>query len=334
MPSSDVGASVGIVAIGRNEGDRLHRCIDSAIARSGKVVYVDSGSTDDSVEMARLRGAVVVSLDMSAPFTAARARNAGYERLMELDPDLEFVQFVDGDCEIDGSWIDTALSVMRERSDVVVVCGRRRERVLTRSVYDRLMDMEWNTPIGYADSCGGDSLIRRSAFESVGGFDERLIAGEEPELCLRLRREGGRIFRVGAEMTLHEANLMRFSQWWQRSIRAGYAYALGASMHGNSPERHCVSDVRRIWFWGALLPALSVASTVPTRGASLLALCAYPLLSLIIARRRLRSFGDSARDALLYGSFCMLGKFAQLLGLIRFHRDRLQGRRGALIEYK
>ena len=96
---------VGLVAIGRNEGQRLRQCLVSATDKVARVVYVDSGSTDGSLELARSLGADTVELDLSIPFTAARARNEGFARLLGLAPAVEFVQFVDGDCELVDRWL-------------------------------------------------------------------------------------------------------------------------------------------------------------------------------------------------------------------------------------
>src|SRR5215475_7559873 len=86
-PSRSI-APFGVVAIGRNEGDRLVRCLRS-LTKASKIIYVDSGSSDNSVREARSLGADVVELDPTTPFTAARARNAGFERLRQLAPDLQ-----------------------------------------------------------------------------------------------------------------------------------------------------------------------------------------------------------------------------------------------------
>ena len=48
---------LGIVIIGRNEGDRLIRCIAS-VGDEALVIYVDSGSTDESVAAARSRSSL------------------------------------------------------------------------------------------------------------------------------------------------------------------------------------------------------------------------------------------------------------------------------------
>src|SRR2546428_105430 len=176
---------VGVIAIGRNEGERLRRCLASVVGRGLLVVYVDSNSTDGSTELARSTGADVVDLDMSLPFSAARARNAGFERMMRTAPAVKYVQFVDGDCEVAEGWIDRAKRELENRPEVAVVCGRRRERFPEASIYNRLADLEWDTPVGEAESCGGDAMMRVGAFRAAGGVDPDVAAAEEPGLCPR-----------------------------------------------------------------------------------------------------------------------------------------------------
>ena len=277
-------ATIGAVVIGRNEGDRLVRCLASLAGATGHVVYVDSGSTDGSVAAAQAAGAEVVTLDPDRPFTAARARNAGFARLMDRAAAPDFVQFVDGDCEIRDGWIETAAAFLQGTPEAAVACGRRRERFPEASVYNRLIDTEWDTPVGPARACGGDALMRTEALRAVGGFDPRLIAGEEPELCVRLRRAGWTVWRLDAEMTWHDAAITRLGQWWKRTRRAGHAYAEGAALHGGPPERHGVTETRRAVLWGAALPAAALAGTAVTPWALLL-LLAYPAQVLRLRRR-------------------------------------------------
>ncbi|MGH7999144.1 MAG: glycosyltransferase family 2 protein [Brasilonema sp.] len=326
--------SVGVIVIGRNEGERLHQCLLSVIGEEKTVVYVDSGSTDGSVELARSLDVHVVELDLSIGFTAARARNAGFEYLVRVKPEVEFVQFVDGDCLVIEGWLERAVCELIAQPDIVVVCGRRREEFPTNSIYNRLCDVEWNTPIGEVKACGGDSMMRVSALKKVGGFNPTLIAGEEPELCVRLRQNGGKILRIDAEMTLHDAQILRFEQWWKRSIRSGHAYAEGAWLHGRSPERLWVKDNLRSWFWALLLPLLTVASLLPTRGLSiLLLLLAYTLLTYRVYRlTQLKGF--KKKDAIFYALFCLLEKYPKLLGQIQFYVFRLFKRQRTLVEYK
>ena len=314
---------VGAVAIGRNEGARLVRCLDSLGPQVGRVVYVDSGSTDGSVEAACRRGAEVVALDTTRPFTAARARNAGAARLAE-DGLPEFIQFVDGDCELRAGWIATARAALAADPGLAVVCGRRRERHPDASIYNRLADLEWDTPVGPAKSCGGDALMRAAAFARVGGFDPSLIAGEEPELCVRLRQAGWRIERLDAEMTWHDMDMHRFSQWWRRARRGGHAFAEGAWLHGGPPERHSVRETRRILLWGAGLPAVILLAALAAGPWALLAFLVYPAQ---MARLTLR-------EGWPRGVFLVLGYFAEARGALGFHLGRLAGRRAGLIEYR
>lgn len=323
---------LGIVAIGRNEGDRLQQCLRSVIGQVERAVYVDSGSTDSSVELARSLGVDVVELDLSIPFTAARARNAGLTRLLEIAPDLEYVQFVDGDCEVVRGWLEQAQQVLNTHPDVVVVCGRRRERYPEASIYNRLCDLEWDTPVGEAKACGGDAMMRIPALQAVGGYNPNLIAGEEPELCVRLRQNGGRILRIDAEMTLHDAQMMHFGQWWKRSVRAGYAFTEGAWLHGAPPECHWVKESRSIRLWGLIIPTVLLATSVPTHGFSLLLMAGYPLLAYRAYLFACKS-GRTRVEALLFGLSCTLAKFPQAQGLTRFYWGKLFKQPSRLIEY-
>lgn len=297
------------------------------------LVYVDSGSTDGSVALATSRGAEVVELDMSRPFSAARARNEGFARLREIAPAVEYVQFVDGDCAVAAGWLNVAKAFLDEHQAYAVVCGRRRERFPEASVYDRLCDMEWDTPVGDARACGGDAMMRVAALAAVGGYDAAVIAGEEPELCVRLRQAGWKIHRLKGEMTLHDAAMTRFGQWWRRSVRGGYAYALGASMHGKPPERHWVRETRSINIWGICLPLLILALAWPTNGLSLVLAAGYFVLGFRVYRH-MRGRGFSAGDSRLYAFFCVLAKFPQAQGQLRFWWGGLTARPSGIIEYK
>ena len=260
-------ARLGIVVIGRNEGERLYRCLNAIIGRCPAVVYVDSGSTDGSVTLARSLGVEVVELDRSAPFSAARARNAGFERLRRLAPYGLFVQFVDGDCELDEAWLERGVRELESRDDLAVVCGRRRERFPDRSIYNRLADLEWDTPVGEAEACGGDAMMRVDAFEAVSGFDPTVTAGEEPELCGRLRRTGRVVLRVDAEMSRHDLGVTSFGPWWRRQIRSGYgSLDITRRGRGAGPFARQVRSVR-IWTvgWLAATVVLGIAAASPQR---------------------------------------------------------------------
>jgi GT2 family glycosyltransferase len=325
-PSSEVG----VIAIGRNEGSRLMACLRSVINQAALVVYVDSGSTDNSVDSAALVGAEVVALDLSTPFTAARARNEGFRRLRKLAPHLRHVQFVDGDCEMNSSWVAAASAFLESNPNVAVVCGRRRERFPERSIYNKLCDAEWNTPVGRATACGGDAMVRTDAFDRVGGYRANLIAGEEPELCLRLRACGWQVWRIDQEMTLHDANITFFSQWWRRMVRSGYAFAQVSYLHGKNDENFWVWESRRAWLWGFWIPFVSALLVLGCGPWGLMLLTIYPLQY----ARRLTRVSGSLRDRLRLAWFELIGRFPEAYGQLRFMRDRFLRRTAQIIEYK
>jgi GT2 family glycosyltransferase len=301
------------VVIGRNEGDRLVRCLASLQGRAGPVVYVDSGSTDGSVAAAQAAGAQVVELDMNRPFTAARARNAGLDRLGPAQAG-RFVQVIDGDCALCDGWIEQAEAFLQAHPDVAMVAGRLRERFPDATVWNRLADAEWDTPVGEVAALGGIAVLRHDAVAAVGGYRASLLAGEEPELCLRLRRAGWKIWRLEADMALHDIAMTRFGQWWRRARRHGHAVAEGMALHGDGPERYCRAEVRRALIWGLGVPLGAICAAVLSPWAFLL-LLAWPAQVL-----RLRARGESWTQAF----FLVLSKLPEAQGILSYHLNRLR----------
>ena len=332
---------ISIVVIGRNEGERLLRCLQSALRDTQRIIYVDSNSTDDSVESALALGVDVVKLDASKPFSAARGRNTGFERMVELYPDTEFLQFVDGDCELAIGWLGQALEKIELDSGIAVVCGRRKERDPGRNAYHQLIDLEWDTACGEVAACGGDAMVRRSAFERVGGLDAPIIAGEEPEFCARLRQAGFTIHRIDHDMTIHDINMGRFSQWWRRSLRSGFGAADVAHRLRGVGDVYFAHQLRSAWLWGGVFPLASVvmAAALLPLGIrwALMPLAGCLLLYLIQMLRIAR--GLSARGVVfpknLSGAWLLLAaKPAQVVGQLQFlFSSRHRATRSA-IEYK
>lgn len=325
---SSIENSVGVVVIGRNEGERLLACLNSAIQETKKIVYVDSGSTDGSVSLALKLGVFVVELDLSIPFTAARARNEGWRKLLELNADVEYIHFIDGDCEFVKGWVQKAYAFMKGNEKYAIVCGQRKERYPKTSIYNALCDIEWNTPVGDANACGGDALIRVSALQDVGGYSSEFIAGEEPEMCFRMRKKGWKIHRLKGVMTLHDAAITKFSQWWKRTKRCGFAYTLGFDRHGQSPEAYKKAEVLRAILWGGLVPfgILILAIIYP---ACTLLLLIYPVQYI-----RLVSKSSLISHKYAWSLFNLVGKFPELLGIMEFYWKKLFNKKMEIIEYK
>jgi len=333
------GARVGIVVIGRNEGERFRACLDSLPAGL-PVVYVDSGSTDGSVALAQSRGVHVVELPVTPGFTAARARNAGFDLLLRDYGDIEFVQMIDGDCTVDHGWLDAAVPFLAEDERLAVVFGRRRERFPHNSLYNAQCDQEWDVPVGEVRSCGGDALMRVAALREVDGYTADLIAGEEPDLCLRLRARGWHIRRINAEMTLHDANILRFGIWWKRAKRAGHAYAEHVWRHGRSADPDWIRALASMLVWAVLLPGLAVFALVVGLAWSM---CWFVVPAMIIALAAVQ-YGRLVRQGLSKGHvsryargnarLLLIAKFAHLAGMLAFLANHARRKRHTLIEYK
>lgn len=318
---------LGFVAIGRNEGARLKSCLNS-LPDGAPVVYVDSGSTDGSAEWARRQGALVVELDTSTPFSAARARNEGFACLAAEHPDVALVHFIDGDCELLPDWVGKALARLDAEPKLAVVAGRRVERYPEASWYNTLCAIEWDTPVGEAAAVGGDAIYRASAFREVGGFDPAMMAGEEPELCFRLRATGYAVERIDADMTLHDAAITSFAAWWKRAVRSGYAYTLGAMKHGRAGYN--LREVARAALWGGALPAAAILLLLVGWGWATLAIIALYAVKWLRIRRRFR--GRIRRPG-RYAVFMMMTNIAEVFGIIRALVEMVRGER-RILEYK
>ncbi|MCD4664943.1 MAG: glycosyltransferase [Bacteroidales bacterium] len=323
---------VGAVVIGRNEGERLERCLHGILKQIDKIVYVDSGSVDNSVAFAESSGVEVVQLDTTIPFSAGRARNDGFRCLVKKHEQLQYVQFVDGDCKLCEGWLDIGVKFLEKNSSCAVVAGRRNEKFPEESVYNLLCDIEWNTPIGDAEACGGDFMIRKEAFLQVNGFNPTVVAGEEPDMCYRLRKKNWSIFRLDQPMTLHDAAITRFSQWWKRAVRSGHAYAQGYALHAQDGQRYCFKDSVKIWFWATIFPASVLILTLSVNSVFLLFITAYLVQFVKIALRMYKRLGN-AKYSIIYSIFTIIGRWPQLIGQLLFVKRKLMRENISIIEY-
>ena len=336
MPADQRSARVGVVVIGRNEGERLVAALRSARLHDGPVIYVDSGSVDASVASARDQVTEVVELDPAYPFSAARARNEGFAALRRLVPSVEFVQFLDGDCTLAPSWIERAVDAMDADLRRAVVIGHLEERSASSSIYNRLCALEWRSAAGDITTfgaLGGIMFVRASVFAALGGFNNQVIAGEDSEFGVRIGAAGHKVTKLDAPMATHDADIQRFGQWWRRAIRSGHAIGQRSYLNGAGAARDCMRERRSTLIWGLLLPTAMLILALPTRGFTVLLLAiGYGMLALRVFRYR-RGRGDSAAEARLYAGFNVVGKLAEGVGLLRFFWNRALGR-FRIIEYK
>jgi glycosyltransferase involved in cell wall biosynthesis len=328
--------ALSIVIIGRNEGERLTRCLQSVGLMRGvegraELIYVDSASTDESPEAAGNFGAQVIVLHGGLQ-TAARARNTGWERAS-----APYVLFLDGDTILNPHFIQTALKVLESDLSIAAVWGHRRELYPERSIYNRVLDLDWIYPAGNTDFCGGDVLMRRSVLVEVEGYDSDLPAGEEPELCRRLRARSYRIVHIDAPMTRHDLNMTRFSQYWRRAMRAGYAYAEVSNRFVGTADPMWSEESRRnlrsggFWIAWLVVSLILLALRSPWILPWFALLIALPARSAWKARSRAR--GQKSL-LLLYGIHSQLQQIPILVGQLRYFRDRHSGKQRTQIQYK
>ena len=323
---------LSVVIIGRNEGERLERCILSAQAIAGwkamELLYVDSGSTDGSWERAAQLGAVVLPMPPGA-FTAARARNMGWRQARG-----EYVLFLDGDTILNDAFPLKALEELGRNPQNAAAWGHRREITPWRSIYVRIFDMDWIMAPGETPYFGGDVLVRRAALEAVNGFDEKLIAGEEPEMCRRMRTLGWHIQHIDVPMTLHDLAITRFSQYWRRLQRAGFAFAAVSERFKRTSEPFWSDEVRKnLWlglFW-LLSPVVALGLSVALGSLWPAALWLLMLIAFCVRTAWLYRWKPvPVANLALYSVHSHLQQIPILIGQFQFWRNRDK----ALIEYK
>ncbi len=299
------------------------------------IIYVDSGSIDDSVRMAHGLGVTVVELDTSKPFSAARARNEGFASLISDYPGLRFVQFLDGDCTLARGWIESAENSLKEESERAAVIGHLHEIDADASPYNRLCALEWKSEAGDLTdygNFGGISMISTRVFQQLGGFNPIVIAGEDSEFATRIRIAGFKVTKIDCPMASHDAGMTSFLQWFKRSIRAGHAIGQRADIAESSNVKDCVRERRSTLFWGVGIPILILLLAAPSSGWSFILLIGYAVLGFRVYRYR-RTLGDEITDALLYAKYLVIAKFANGIGLCKYYINKSLNR-FEIIEYK
>ena len=320
-------ADLGVVVIGRNEGARLRRSLESVYDQGCPVIYVDSQSSDQSLATAAELGIPCLSLDPARPMNAARARNEGFAWLTARQPGLSLVQFVDGDTVIEAGWLADARRSLLASPSVGVVSGHLLEREPDRSIFHTLANLEWRKAPGPTPSTGGIFMTRVDAFRKVGGFDGNFPAGEEADLCMRVRNDGFFVVHLDRRMGTHDMGDIGFRSWWLRSVRTGTCYGQGARAGRYRRE------ARSALAWGLALPALVLFAAVATHGWGLLLVLAVPVqMARVFQSARAR--GWTGAESKAYGVFTVLAKIPESVGLIRHRVDRWRGSAPRLIHYR
>jgi glycosyltransferase involved in cell wall biosynthesis len=334
--SDPLCSTLSVVVIGRNEGERLRSCLASVNAMhrdewSVELIYVDSGSSDQSIHTAQEMGAHVIALKPEHP-TAALGRNAGWSAASG-----EIVLFLDGDTLLQPRFVHGSLNEFTD-PNVAVVWGHRRELHPERSLYNRVLDLDWIYAPGLTPFCGGDALFRRNVLAETGGFDETLIAGEEPELCRRILALGSTILHVDRPMTGHDLAITRFNQYWKRAARAGHAFAEVSARFASTDQPFWSAEVlrnrnRAVMLMGFALLVVFLALSLRSVWPLITGIALFAILVIRTAWKA-RWKSKSRVTLLLYGIHSHLQQIPIFWGQLSFRLNRRRGQQAALVEYK
>lgn len=328
---------IDCVLIGVNCAKTLGRCIESILASDYPqerlhICYVDGGSSDDSIATARrYAGVSVVALNPEFP-TPGLQRNHGWK-----SGNAPFVQFLDSDTILDPRWLRKAIDAMQE-SSTGAVNGFRREMHPESTVYNWIGDIEWNGRPGESDCFGGDVLVRRSALDATGGYDETLVGGEDPELSRRIIRAGWRIYRLDALMTRHDLAMTTVNQYLRRAFRSGYGFAAVRSREAKAGSSFWGYDARKITIKaGGFLFLLALGLTLMTASYAMILNLAGMLFSaaglamlfsprLFRIEKFMREYELNRKDAKRYAVHCSIVVIPQFAGMVRFYVGNLFNR--------
>ncbi|RKZ41662.1 MAG: glycosyltransferase family 2 protein [Gammaproteobacteria bacterium] len=328
---------LSVVIIGRNEGQRLVDCIRSVQNMNDppsgmEIIYVDSDSTDGSVDRAKALGTKVLVVHPERP-AAAIGRNAGWRAAK-----APLILFLDGDTILHPDFVKEATQSLDNSPKVAIVWGHRRELYPNASWYQRILDLDWIYPPGHSDFCGGDALIHHHILEQVGGYNPQLIAGEEPEMCQRIRTRGYSILHIDKPMTLHDLAINHWSQYWQRAIRGGHAYAEISSQLRDTKTPLWQHESRKNGLHASILIGIFIVGLIISLGLkSLWPFFGSILLFLLLSLRsawRARWKSKNLVTLFLYGLHSQFQHIPIAVGQWSYYYHRWRGQRRRLIEYK
>ncbi|MBN1907879.1 MAG: glycosyltransferase [Deltaproteobacteria bacterium] len=316
---------IGIVIIGINECSHIADCIKAIRAVNYPqdlldITYVDGGSSDNTPDLATgFEGVRVMQLNNPHP-TPGRGRNAGWLTLSS-----PIIQFLDADMIIDPDWFLHAHKLLE--NNIGAVTGTLKEIYPDKNIYHILAEMEWAGKEGPCDFFGGGVLISRKALEDANGYDEYLIAGEDPDLSYRIREKGWLIKRSGHTMAMHDINMSSFLKYLKRAFRGGYAYAEISFRYIKKNEKMWFRETLRILV-RSLLPLIImltgfISGFVFSGLIFALLFAVKPSFSIFKFKKQ---FNRPWKDIIIYTVNAIIIVFPQLFGVIRYYYGLISGK--------
>jgi len=307
--------AISCVVIGINCENTLTACLESMKTLHSpapeEIIYVDGGSKDKSVSIAKaISGIKVIEGNFKNP-TPGKGRNAGWHAATG-----EWIQFFDGDTIAEKRWFLNAVKYIRE--GVAAIFGKRQEKNRNKNWFHFIADLEWLQPISDAKFFGGDVLIRRTVLEETGGYDDSLIGGEDPELSFRIRKKGWKIIGADTVMCYHDINMISLKQYLTRAVRSGYAYAEAGLKMLKYGEKEWFFKTAKISLKAILVIALIILGIFSGFQLALILAVAtafFPLLKTLKFKER---FKITFKEALIYAVNCSIVMWPQFLGVLKY----------------
>lgn len=324
---------ISVVIIGINVERYIGNCIRAVQNQHYdrdkiQIIYVDGGSSDHSVDIAGSFSQVeIICLDNPHP-TPGRGRNAGFAVAK-----APLVQFLDADSYVHPSWMKTAAAHIKD--NVAAVWGGLEERYPEKNIFHVVGNLEWQESArqNYQQGgkrltryFGGNVLVRADAIAQAGGFDETLVAGEDPDMSYRVRQNGWHILRISDEMVSHDLNMNSWRQYFRRAMRSGYAYAEIGLRYRRHVEKLYFREFLRIILRTILILPLMVLGLFPA-----VTLFALGMIVFLIFRPFMRiaeykrSHDISWGRAAAYATHLSLAIFPQFAGILRYFYGRFTG---------
>ncbi len=238
---------VDFVIIGLNSEKYLGECIKSCLEVTkeynvAKIIYVDGGSDDNSINIADELGVTTIIYEGSYPSPGIQ-RNIGFKASKN-----KYIMFLDSDTIVNKEFVVKALDILKNGIGVGGVFGRRIEKYPTKNFYHVIANIEWNKQIGTAKDFGGDVVLKREAVQLTGGYNEELIGGEDPELARRIIKLGYEIIGLDTTMTIHDINMNSIKSYLKRAYRSGYGFGAVHYFH----KEYWILENKRILIRGFL----------------------------------------------------------------------------------
>ena len=320
---------VSFVVIGRNEASHLAESIASCLQQGFdrdaiEIIYVDSGSTDGSSEIAQQAGVDRILQLGSTGASAARARNLGLTNVAS-----DFVQFVDADTTLSPGWVPDGLAALKADPGLAGAEGDLREVRPAANLYHAVCELDWPSTPGEVPYVSGNSLYRVQAIAEAKGFDPRMNLGEEPELGARLGRMNWRFVHLDRTMGHHDLDMNGFVDWLRRGHRSGLACAMVVRATGGWGQGFWHERMSRTLRQGVILVAPWLFAIVALPISPVSSLAAIALGCTMIAALTVRKVLSLSRDVLplrtriAFGFHAYLVKVPSSLGILTAYIRRL-----------